>query len=194
MANLPKISNDRKLDARIIKTLSSIEQAFFSLLEQKEYGDITVQDILVTALINRTTFYKYYENKEDLAASMIKSIKRDFFEPLMTKRFSSSWEDFAKELPSIATDEHHHKICLLWKISAPRIDLKNDVYELIKDKYITAAKETTDAISESDLQFQGHMYASFCVAMTEYSISHKPIHDHKKKHKNLQQVFERLLN
>lgn len=191
MANLPQ-ANNKKLDARIIKTLDSIEQAFFDLLTQKEYGDITVQDILSTALINRTTFYKYYENKEDLATYMIESIKRDFFEPLLNKRLGSSWEEFAKELPSIATDNHHQKISLLWKISAPRINLKNDVYELIKHKYI-AANHSSNA-TEEDLLFQGHIYASFCIAMTEYNINHQKPHDHNQKHRNLKRVFEQMLH
>lgn len=192
MANLPQVTDNKKLDARIVKTLDSIEQAFFDLLKQKDYGDITVQDILTTALINRTTFYKYYENKEDLAGHMIELIKRDFFEPLLTKRFGSSWEEFVKALPSIATDEHHHKICLLWKISAPRINLKNDVYELIKDKYISTAEPVAN-MNTNDLLFQGHMYASFCIAMTEYSINHQQLDDHDQKYRNLQQVFERIL-
>lgn len=192
MANLPQATDNKKLDARIVKTLDSIEQAFFELLKNKDYNDITVQDILTTALINRTTFYKYYENKEDLAGYMIESIKKDFFEPLTTKRFSSSWDEFIKELPSITTDEHHQKICLLWKISAPRINLKNDVYELIKNKYIATAKQNHPTQQE-DLNFQGHIYASFCIAMTEYSINHGQIYDHNQKHHNLQQVFERLL-
>lgn len=192
MANLPQVADNKKLDARIVKTLDSIEQAFFELLKNKDYNDITVQDILTTALINRTTFYKYYENKEDLAGYMIESIKRDFFEPLMTKRFGSPWEEFVKELPSIATDKHHEKICLLWKISAPRINLKNDVYELIKNKYISTAEPTANA-SKDDLAFQGHMYASFCIAMTEYSINYQQLQDHDHNYRNLQQVFERML-
>ncbi|WP_369010847.1 TetR/AcrR family transcriptional regulator, partial [Escherichia coli] len=51
-------------DLRVIKTEQHIEQAFLALLQQKPYRAITVQDILDTAAINRSTFYRHYASKE----------------------------------------------------------------------------------------------------------------------------------
>lgn len=191
MATLPIASDDNKLDARIVKTLASIEDAFFTLLEQKDYNDITVQDILTHADINRTTFYKYYSNKDDLAGYMIESIKRDFFEPILNKRFSSSWEEFVKALPLFTTDETHYRLGLLWKINTPKINLKNDIYLLIRQRYMETANKPTSA--DDDMVLQGHLYASFCIAMTEYGLNGQPVNDHNKKHYNIKRVFERIM-
>jgi len=43
-----------------------ILKAFFELLREKPYNKITVSAIISTAHVNRSTFYRYYENVEDL--------------------------------------------------------------------------------------------------------------------------------
>lgn len=48
------------------KTQNSIQIAFINLLKEKPFTAITVKDISEGALINRKTFYSYYENKEIL--------------------------------------------------------------------------------------------------------------------------------
>lgn len=54
-------------DLRVIKTKKNIEQSFLRLLEKRSFSEITVQNILDEALINRSTFYKHYSDKYDLA-------------------------------------------------------------------------------------------------------------------------------
>ena len=54
-------------DLRVIKTKKNIEESFLRLLEKKSFSEITVQNILDEALINRSTFYKHYSDKYDLA-------------------------------------------------------------------------------------------------------------------------------
>lgn len=43
-----------------------IENAFFELLEEKEYSQITVSEIVQRADVARRTFYRLYENKEGI--------------------------------------------------------------------------------------------------------------------------------
>ena len=54
-------------DLRVINTKKNIEESFLRLLEKKSFSEITVQNILDEALINRSTFYKHYSDKYDLA-------------------------------------------------------------------------------------------------------------------------------
>ena len=74
-------------DLRVIKTEQHIEQAFLALLQQKPYRAITVQDILDTAAINRSTFYRHYASKEALAEKMVSNF-RQVYEKFLTERFS----------------------------------------------------------------------------------------------------------
>ena len=54
------------MDRRQKKTREAIFRAFTGLLSKKNYHQITVQDILDTADVGRTTFYAHFETKEYL--------------------------------------------------------------------------------------------------------------------------------
>ncbi|WP_250227870.1 TetR family transcriptional regulator [Anaeropeptidivorans aminofermentans] len=54
----------------MIKTKKNVKESFVYLLENKSFKDITVQNIIDTALIKRPTFYKYYKDKYDLAEQL----------------------------------------------------------------------------------------------------------------------------
>ena len=63
------LSNPReeeKLDPRVKRTRSLILQAFGSLLAEKGFESISVQDITDKAEINRATFYAHFQDKYDL--------------------------------------------------------------------------------------------------------------------------------
>ncbi len=63
MANL-------KNDRRSKRTQRILHEAFVSLLLEKRYESITVQDIIDRADVGRSTFYAHYQDKEDLMASI----------------------------------------------------------------------------------------------------------------------------
>jgi AcrR family transcriptional regulator len=63
------INNDT--DLRVLKTHRAIEDAFFKLLDQEPYENITVLQIVDEALIGQTTFYRHYQDKIDLASQLI---------------------------------------------------------------------------------------------------------------------------
>lgn len=62
---------DNHDDRRVRRTRKLIKQAFLSLLEQKEYEQITVTDIIEKADYNRATFYRHYRDKQELVDEII---------------------------------------------------------------------------------------------------------------------------
>jgi AcrR family transcriptional regulator len=64
MANL-------KYDRRSQRTQRILLEALVSLLQEKRYDVITVQDIIDRADVGRSTFYAHYQDKEDLMAGVL---------------------------------------------------------------------------------------------------------------------------
>lgn len=54
---------DEKLDPRVIRTRGLILQSFESLLAEKNFANISVQDVTDKAQINRATFYSHFQDK-----------------------------------------------------------------------------------------------------------------------------------
>jgi AcrR family transcriptional regulator len=57
---------DEKLDPRVKRTRGLILQSFESLLSEKNFENISVQDVTDKAQINRATFYAHYQDKYTL--------------------------------------------------------------------------------------------------------------------------------
>ena len=53
-------------DLRVIKTKSAIENAFIKLRAQKDLENIKVNELCKLAMINKTTFYNYYQDIYEL--------------------------------------------------------------------------------------------------------------------------------
>ncbi|EUJ23476.1 TetR family transcriptional regulator [Listeria grandensis FSL F6-0971] len=65
---------EKMTDRRIRKTKTAFAQALLTLLEEKEFKKITVTDIVERADVNRGTFYKHYQEKEDLLEEVITDV------------------------------------------------------------------------------------------------------------------------
>lgn len=59
------------MDRRIKKTKQALNQALFTLLDEKTFQQITITDIVTVADVNRGTFYKHYRDKEELLDSIL---------------------------------------------------------------------------------------------------------------------------
>lgn len=66
-----------KLDPRVVRTRGLLRDALITLIEQKGYDNISVQDITDEATINRSTFYKHFYDKDELFQYVIIDIVDD---------------------------------------------------------------------------------------------------------------------
>src|SRR5579885_1231524 len=64
-----KVIMAKKPDRRVRRTHELLEAALLSLIKEKEFDAISVQEIIDRANVGRATFYAHYDNKEDLLES-----------------------------------------------------------------------------------------------------------------------------
>ncbi|MDE7405339.1 MAG: TetR/AcrR family transcriptional regulator [Clostridiales bacterium] len=65
-------------ESKFENTASKMRRAFLTLLESKEFADISIMDICKTADVNRSTFYAHYDNTYDLLKEAFESMIANF--------------------------------------------------------------------------------------------------------------------
>jgi AcrR family transcriptional regulator len=73
-----QLSSTKTEDARIKRSKLKLRKSLLGLMINRPIGRITVQELCADAHVNRTTFYKYYKNVDDLLAEIKRSIMDEF--------------------------------------------------------------------------------------------------------------------
>lgn len=68
----------RKDDRRIQKTRKSLRDSFHSLVIDRGYDDLSVQDITDKANLGRATFYLHYREKDELLEDLLREFSQNF--------------------------------------------------------------------------------------------------------------------
>lgn len=66
--------NNNVLDRRTVKTRQAIHEGLFSLMLEKQYNKITIQEIIDRANVGRSTFYSHFATKDELLLSSIEHL------------------------------------------------------------------------------------------------------------------------
>lgn len=86
MDNATKMSTargaERRPDRRVNRTRRQLRDALFSLILEKGYEAVTVEEITDRADLGRTTFYLHYHDKEDLMVESIGELVDDLVEQM----------------------------------------------------------------------------------------------------------------
>ena len=73
-------ASTKKTDARVRRTRDALGDALVTLMQEKPFDTIKVQDVLDRANVSRSTFYTHYSDKDDL----LMSDAEEFFEAIST--------------------------------------------------------------------------------------------------------------
>lgn len=110
---MTKQLNDQKTDMRIVRTLKSLKRTLIDLLKVMPYDKISITDICDKAMVHRTTFYKHFDNKDQLLMAALEDFRSEvFFSSFKEMKFDSpkaiymflarcSFEYFSKHKASI---------------------------------------------------------------------------------------------
>jgi len=98
--------DQRAKDRRVQKTQNLLREALASLILEKDYDSILVQEILDRANVGRSTFYMHFRDKDDLLVSGIKDmVRRD-----PSSKLASSAKTYEKLIQfSLPIFEYHDR-------------------------------------------------------------------------------------
>lgn len=71
-------TKEKKTDLRILKTHKALCEAFLSMLEEKKFEDITVNELCEKAMVRRATFYKHFADKYEFFGFFVRQIQESF--------------------------------------------------------------------------------------------------------------------
>ncbi len=96
--------NNNEQDRRILKTREAIQDALYSLMSEKQYNKITIQNIIDRANVGRSTFYSHFATKDELLLSSVEhflQILNDYI-----KSYFESEGEKARIIPVVELFEH----------------------------------------------------------------------------------------
>ena len=95
-------------ESKYFATAARMDEAFLTLLEEKDFAYITVKEICEKAGVNRSTFYLHYETVNDLLSESVRYIFDQFVEamPHDTAKFIAQLQSRPLEELYLITPEY----------------------------------------------------------------------------------------
>ena len=81
-------THKNKNDRRVKRTLQSLRKALLELIKEKNYDEISIEEITERANVGRATFYLHYKDKEDLLLEEFSELVNDKVQLLAEIPFS----------------------------------------------------------------------------------------------------------
>jgi AcrR family transcriptional regulator len=109
-----KLKTKADNDLRIAKTRQAIQKAFFAMICEMEYQEITVRELTARARINRKTFYAHYLTLDDLRDEMQKDLVAGFIKRTSSFRKLKDMAVITREFFLYAADHEvikQHILC-----------------------------------------------------------------------------------
>ena len=129
-------------DRRVKRTKKALRECLFRLLEEKTADEITVKELTDAADINRSTFYFYYKDINDMIVQIQNGIY-DVFEQevLLKEAYFETEEDFVSYLVRFFRFcRENEKICRLLISNDPNNHLSNRVKDAVMEHVPDSAK------------------------------------------------------
>ena len=152
----------RREDRRVQRTQQLLRGALLSLIQEKGFEALTVQDIIDRANVGRATFYAHFDNKDDLLISGFEGLRTSLKERQREALSRGGGVDervfaFSYELFAHANDHRDVFRAMVGKQSGATVQrlLHKLLVDLVRDdvKTTVARAESTAVPAEALVQF-----------------------------------------
>lgn len=165
-----------KTDLRVKKTKLMIQQGFTKCINEKTFSKISIQDLTEAMMINKSTFYKYYEDKYDLREKMIAETIRNFSERLDVSFINPNQDlkSYEANLPKALLPIFHHRewLKVMW---SPNIEVNvfEQMQNIVANKFIIGLYAENSEITAYD-QLQANLFAASAMQVLLWWFEIKP--------------------
>ncbi len=153
---------EKKVDRRIIKSKKAIREAFFGLLQEKDFKDITIKDISERAQVDRKTFYNYYSSIFALVNEFENELVLTLdalFDEIDFSKFSEHPEDIFNSLYKfLKPNLDYYKTMFSINFSE---NLSNKIIGLLKFKIIASFEKSLIALKMDPHQYDLQIISEF---------------------------------
>ena len=135
-------------DRRVKRTKKALRDCLFQLLDEKSVEEITVKELTTMADINRSTFYFYYKDIDDMIMQIQNEIYAIFERDVIRSATQFiTREDFVQYLVRFLTFcKEREKICKFVMSNDP----KNNLPKRIKSGFMMCIPDTKKVFAEED--------------------------------------------
>lgn len=181
-------------DLRVIKTRKNIEKVFLSLLMEKDFHKVTIQDILDRALINRSTFYKHYTDKYQLAEILCNEVLEVLKAGVKDRLDCDKTEDalrVVKPLYQLLADRSE-EILALFAIHTDSIHLYEDISDFLQKSFYESQR-LRNKKSPEILDYLSNLYAALVLTAMKWCLKnqgYEELTEHTQLFMKLAEVFE----
>jgi len=138
-------------DLRVIKSKRDIEVAFIQLINQNGFSKITIKDICTTALVGRSTFYRYYEDKYVLLKKLIVKYTQILDNLLITRMNKSINDDLLTNL-YLGLNQHKESILCLLPVAVDNTSLEASFKKVLIAHISSYLRKLNFSISDQYIQ------------------------------------------
>ncbi|MGH9663132.1 MAG: TetR/AcrR family transcriptional regulator, partial [Bryobacteraceae bacterium] len=151
----------KKQDRRVQRTLQLLRDSLFSLIREKGFEALSVQEIIDRANVGRATFYAHFDNKEDLLVSGFDELRASLKERQREALFRGENIDerafaFSREMLAHANEFREVFRAMVGKHSGAVVQrlLHKLLIDLVRDvKTMVARGGANSASTEAIVQF-----------------------------------------
>ena len=151
-----QLTQKPKVDRRVQRTLQALRTSLLELIKEKDYDEISIEEITERANVGRTTFYKHYKDKEDLLMEEFSATMYERAQALSEIPFSVwvpiSEEDLQKNMalqPLLLVFEHIHNNSELYNLLLNSTN-SSKIIERIRNVSTDAIVKFAEAKMETD--------------------------------------------
>lgn len=143
-----------QIDKRIIKTRTSIKNAFMELVQTLEISRISVSELAAKAFVNRSTFYLHYTDVQAVATDIESEIAQriaSYIDNFSIDDIYGSTYTLFKKLTNRLDENETLKKYIIFSTSSDYVISK--IKEIFAEKTRQSILETFKNVSEKDIKY-----------------------------------------